>query len=1031
MSRDFDWKETDRLMERLRAKLAEEENGEQSAPTAVDPSIPVQDEATRQLILSKRAARREAARQRREARAAERTAEESVEMPVIEPSDDASQNADVAVGDTLAVAADTENAADAPVDEGAFAEAPAVETPVFEEAAAINAALTVKAADDPPADNASAITETPLKTESGKEKRKRTVREEHKTESVSPEEGAEPAAEPQRRKSYRGAAIPTSNRNTLFASAYRRDENDYTLHVAEPVKKSNGRKATHVALPDADAIDVSTVEDLWQDLFGTTENPFEDLPAKEPQMPMETVEPIFAPEPEPVPTTAPVDAEPVAADEADAEADPAAAIREINGQMSLVLPEADVTPSPEPEPEPEAVHHSRKRSEELILTDDGQINVFSVLEDAGESDAADADDNGHTARARMELKRAVESSDEDFRLLMGLDYENELGNAIGFEKIREYHEFGLNGEAVQKNRRRKDTDKLEFETQGQDVSLRRGYTKQKRDYVIRLIVSLVLTLLIVLYESTHMFAAMFGGPFDGELYPVSYILFGMQLLILAVFFSRKRLLEGLLRLVRFSPIDYSLCSVMVVGTLVYHVLLLFMSHTTEPDLYLSPAAISIVLLTADDLLNWYRESLAFRVVSSRRLKCALIPRVSVGGKEGDAKARLSESDGMGNVLYARPVGFVRNYFANTEKRVAHSRTLGAQLLLILAIGCAAALFVMATGGSEHSVLRTLFVTFLMSAPTASLLVTSLPMFWAAILRLRQKSAIIGEEPIYKCRSVTTLVLPDTELFAPMHHESFKKVEGCDVRLVTVLVRALLDKLESPLRDSISIDLDSRMSPSLVELTEIDEEGVAAVADGQYKLLMGNMRYMQKHGFNIRHRNASEREDVACQRLYISINRKVSACFDARYRLNDSTRALLDELDAADVQVVVRTKDPGINAALMQYLLPDRSEPLRVMKPTANEMELHTDRVDATVVSLGSGKETARTFITCRRISRARRLGKLFQALSVGVGALIAGMLAMLHGVVDIPSVLVSLYLLLWSGLHATTSYFYLRESKGE
>ena len=50
---------------------------------------------------------------------------------------------------------------------------------------------------------------------------------------------------------------------------------------------------------------------------------------------------------------------------------------------------------------------------------------------------------------------------------------------------------------------------------------------------------------------------------------------------------------------------------------------------------------------------------------------ALIPRVSVGGKQGDALLSLGESDTRGTVWYLRPVGFVRNYFANTKKRVGN------------------------------------------------------------------------------------------------------------------------------------------------------------------------------------------------------------------------------------------------------------------------------------------------------------------------------------------------------------------------
>ena len=129
--------------------------------------------------------------------------------------------------------------------------------------------------------------------------------------------------------------------------------------------------------------------------------------------------------------------------------------------------------------------------------------------------------------------------------------------------------------------------------------------------------------------------------------------------------------------------------------------------------------------------------------------------------------------------------------------------------------------------------------------------------------------------------------------------------------------------------------------------------------------------------------------------------------------------------------MIRTKDPGIHDGLFADLLPDRREPVRVMKPSAREMDLRTDRVDATVVALGSCREAARAFVTCRRIRRAGVLGKLFQMLSVLGGATLAALLTFLGGSVRLSSFLVSLYLLFWCAMHAVTSYFYLRDKNSD
>ena len=538
-----------------------------------------------------------------------------------------------------------------------------------------------------------------------------------------------------------------------------------------------------------------------------------------------------------------------------------------------------------------------------------------------------------------------------------------------------------------------------------------------------------------IYERADWMSSLFGSFFDGVKYPATYVLFGIQLLLIAAFFSYRRLLDGFWRMLRFSPIDDSLCSVMLIATFLYHVVLIFLpTEGVAPTLYLSPAAMSLTLLALADLLDWYRESLAFQVVSSRKQKYALIPRVSVGGKQGNARHSLEEDDSAGKVWYVRPVGFVRNYFANTARHLEHGRTLGSQLLLILAFGVAFGLYTLAAGATVSQMLQTVFVTFLICSPVTSLLVTAFPQFFASSLRLGKKGAIIGEVPVYESEGTNTLVIPDSEVFGAMHHERFEVQHEEEYDYVTLLVRALLEKLQSPLRDSVNVERDRRISPSRVELAEIVDDGVCATLasnDHSIELLLGSRAYLEARGVSELPVLSEDAAHGGKRFVGVAVDGRSVAFFLARYRLNEDMSALLREMETAGVRVMVRTKDPGIGNDLFAMLLPDRRDPVLVMKPTAREMDLRTDRVDATVVALGSCREAARTFVTCRRTRRGVRFGKLFQVLSVTVGGLLSALFALLGGSTQIASALVSFYFLFWSALHAGTSFFFLHATGDE
>lgn len=906
------------------------------------------------------------------------------------------------------------------------------ETPVVEEAP-VSKELPVVEAEL--AMEHTSVFEEDVEEPAAEKKEEETVTEDAKPESSEvPEPLA--AAEPVPKAKPHGVPL-LQKRSTLFAASYDREE----LPEFKPATSSQDNAVQRAATSqpqlrtEEELRAEETVEDLLYDLFGSAEDSgwFADKKAAAPvqEQPKPKKESVFSAATQRIKKNEPArQEEPVRREEepvvqapsvtppqkhSTAKSEPQinfeTITRERDGQIALVLPETG-KPLAIPAGESERQPHPE---EQIAPADEAQIGL-------SQKDVADP------TRDKNEFKRSIESSDEEFRLLLDLDYENELGNAIGFEKICAYHEEGVNGQAVVKRRRRRGAELREYEMQGQDTALRKQYTKQKRDHVLRLALSAALTVLIWIYEQTGWMAKLFGGPFDGEKYPASYILIGLQLLVVLAFFSGERIFKGFIRLVHFSPIDYSLCSVILLTTVLYHLVLIFLPHTAAPSLYLSPAAMTMTFLALADLMDWYRESLAFQVISSRKQKYALIPRVSVGGAQGDARCRLEQSDAAGTMWYVRPVGFVRNYFANTKKRVGNSRFMGTQLLLIASIGVALGLYVLATGGTVTQMLQTTFVTFLLCVPATSLFLTSLPMFFAACLRLHKKGAIIGEEPIDQCDDDTTLVMPDSEVFGAMHHERFEIMDGQDPFRVSILVRALLEKIQSPLCDSVSVDRNDRISADHVTLTEIAEQGIAAtVGEQAIPMLIGSAAYMQSHGVTVQDRWTEAPEHRDRRLICVAAKGRIVAIFLARYRLADDMKALLSELEAEDVQIMIRSKDPGIYDDLFVSLLPDRKDAVKVMKPSVKEIDLRTDRVDATVVALGSCREAARTFVTCRRVRRAGNLGKLLQVLSIAGGAVLATLLAFFVGGVRLPAILVSLYLLFWCGVHAATSYFYLRD----
>lgn len=620
----------------------------------------------------------------------------------------------------------------------------------------------------------------------------------------------------------------------------------------------------------------------------------------------------------------------------------------------------------------------------------------------------------------LSFKEEIEASASDFRLLLDMEYEEELGNAIGFEKIRAYHEKHMNG---RKSARHAGASSEEFENQSQDTEVRRRYARERTGWFIRLGISALLFVLMLIYENAAWMTRAFDGPLDAARYPVPYILIGLQLLLLDATLCYRPLCEGAVRLLRFSPVDHSAHAVIFVFTVLYHIVILFLPIRQYPVLFLSPAALSITLLAASKLLDLYREGFCFDVVAARRQKYALLPRVSVGGVQSSARARLATGERNTNVWYLRPVGFVRNYFSNTATRGTQHRDLGAHLLFITALGTVIALFSFAGGAIPSQAFAVLFMSVLLCAPAISSLLSSLPLFFAACFCLRGKGAIIGEAVLERCGGRDTLILPDTDLFAAMEHAHFRLIDLCDAHRVAVLVRALLEKVQSPLATAFGVDVASRISMADLTLKHIGEGGVSAeLRDGSATVAIGTASYVTELGCTLP--ATEELHGEAPHRLFVVMDGRACAAFDVRCTPSADLGTLLRELERSGLTVMVRSKDPCISEALFAELFPTLSKPIAVQRPHAGELELRTDRVDSCVVSLGSCKELARTYVICRRVRRVGHFGKLLQLLSVLVGGALS--LLLMWAEYLLSALLIAAWMLVWCATYAGISYFYLR-----
>lgn len=758
-----------------------------------------------------------------------------------------------------------------------------------------------------------------------------------------------------------------------------------------------------------------TVEGLLQDIFGKTSGPAgrawrEKAELKEQDV-TQTVEELVSSATQPIMTA---DPEPKSSPATERAATDAVRI-ECDGQR-IVLPNNDVR---------------GQSTGTYVSENEERIKLFSAFSamrmPKDETEMPKPEIKSMSAKLRA-FKQTLENSEEDFKLLVDLDYEDELGKVIGFEKIREYHERSVNGQLRLPRDAKQRRRRFEYGSHTQDIDLGKYYAKRRKRSVIHFVVALFLLAFMFVCEYSTSLLALFVTD-DTSRYPLTYLIVGLSLLAVAILLFRRPLLEGLLSMLHLSVTDYSFAVVVILVTVIYHVGLFFAPADSEMCLYLSPALFVILLLSVSELVNCYRESAAFRVISSKQQKYALLPRVSVGGKEGNARLSLAEQ-GKKEEWYVRPVGFVRNYFTNTEKKSERSAYYSVHLLLCVSISILVALFLFFRDGSLMGACHAAFVTFLLTTPAVCVFYTSMPMFFGALLRLKRRGAIIGEVPVHEANNRTEVVLSERDCFKDIDYAQFELVKNCDAERCVILIRALLDAIDSPLSESVHVPQRFRMDPALVTLTDVGERGVAAVVrenNVNVPILFGDVSYLQRYGIRVSPKVDGRYDEIKRQMLCVAINGRLTALFVAQYRFKEDMEELLALLKEESIGLVIRTKDPGVYDEMLKTLVGDTYPSVRVMKAHAAEMDIRTDRVDATVVSLGAAKDTARVIASCHRIRRAVRGGGVWQTLSLLLGAGLAATLAFFGRLLSLSPLLVTLVALLSTVGHVLSSYLILRE----
>ena len=524
----------------------------------------------------------------------------------------------------------------------------------------------------------------------------------------------------------------------------------------------------------------------------------------------------------------------------------------------------------------------------------------------------------------------------------------------------------------------------EYTSRAQTGEIRRDYDRELRMTYVRLGGTALFFIAILIFE---IFGAKFGGALSRADYPTVHIMISLQLLVLCAALSWKRLLSGIIDVLRGAPSWTSLTSASVVLTMLYDLILTAAiggKADVSFSLYNVPAAAALAMLAVADWLRLITEMRNFDKISSFESVCTL--------------ERDPEQKGAYRLHRGR---FVKDYFRRTNRRSSGMRT----ETFVLAIACAAALILffisLALKRSFVQSLNVFIGVIDMSIPVCAVLVTDLPFRFLCLFRADSYCAILNELDTGEFAHVSKIILDETDVFSG---DSLKIVKvsqctpGSDIFEIMSSTCAVCDEVGGTISRAFSgiIDSDDEDRKPRVRLYDVSEGGIEADVDGR-RYTLGTVRYLTDRG--IACRNCNDSEYASSTRggtvFHIAENGREVFRYYMQYVPDQTFIELVNGMSERGIGIEIRCKDPNLSGAFIASMIGGSVTPEVVRIPSDAEEISDGGVIEGGLIADGTEwMSVIRAADSCqsfRAVSRINRL--IFLAISIlfaAVSVLLAG-----------------------------------------
>lgn len=535
-----------------------------------------------------------------------------------------------------------------------------------------------------------------------------------------------------------------------------------------------------------------------------------------------------------------------------------------------------------------------------------------------------------------------------------VDIYNERNSKEDVSKLDISETFGFEGE--------------EYEDPDQADDVLESYSRDKKFTLVRLLGCGVFSVLLLLFEMLPHLPIELFGILDHTKYPAVYMLFSLQLLILAGAFAWRELWSGLRKAFCLRSDLWSLSSLVVLAVIIYEVLMTFISRDGLPLMFGSIAAIYIFIGLLCEYLSVKREQKSFEVYSCDSVKYTFETE-PIANSAAEKMYRGGVSSKV-NIFEPREVKFPKGYFAEVNRSPEPDMLINTLITPIVLISAAMWVGAMMLGMPFYSSLEVLLVSLTALCPMAVFASRILPMYIASSRLYYRESAIASEVSARKYASCDIMIFRDSHLFCKSRAEDNGIIiyDQKDTAKIVSYLDALYSAIGGPMKELFSGVGDKKYVP---RLRRISRNGIEAVINSQ-SVILGDIEFQHRYGVSFSDKELQQHgEGILC----LSIDGVPAAKLCLRYKTEPIFEMIVSNMEENGIKCAIETYDPVINSSFVAASRAGQCAPINVVHKNVTDYysEMPEDvECNTGLLACSSRLKLVECVIWCKKIFSAKK-----------------------------------------------------------